>query len=195
MSFPRKSVVALIGVAGVVAAVLVSVAAAGSSSIGPPQLRVYGGGNIPVGSCTDGATPFCTQFTREFSLFAVHDPNENVTYGTLTFGDPEIDHGVRNIARVTCLAVSGNVAEGGAVITQSFTNPSQVGVPFQMFVRDSGQPGAVAPRDGVSPVFGGSLGDKLTCSNSDVASDAFGTGYFTLTYGDMAIQSITNQNG
>src|SRR5690242_7574009 len=120
LKHPRR--MALVAAALIaVAAVLVSTAVAGSSSNGPPQLRVYGGGNIPIYSCTDGANTFCTQITREFSLSAVRDPNENVTYGTLTFGDPEVDNGVRFIARVTCLAVSGNVAEVGGVITQSFT--------------------------------------------------------------------------
>jgi hypothetical protein len=131
--------------------------------------------------------------TREFSISAVHDPNEDVTYGTIIGGNPERDHGINSVVRVTCLAVSGNVAEVGGVIVQDPNNPSYVGGPFQMFVRDSGQPGAVA-RDGVSPVFSSPPPGKATCSSSDAASDAFGYGFFTLTYGDIAIQNLTNQN-
>jgi hypothetical protein len=175
------------------AAVLVSVAAAGSSSNGPPQIRVYGGGNVPIYSCTDGATKFCTQVTREFSIFAVHDPNEDVTYGTITGGNPEKDQGINSVIRVTCIAVSGNVAELGGVVVQAPNNPASIGEPFWMFVRDSGQPGAVS-RDGVSAAFFGSPGDpKATCH--DASSDAFGVGFFTLKYGDIAVENVTDQNG
>jgi hypothetical protein len=187
MSIRRKSVIALLGVTGVLAAVLVSVAAAGSSSNGPPQTRVYGGGNIPAGSCSDGATPFCTLGAREFSILAIHDPNEDVTYGTIN-----IKRGANpiEVVRVTCLAVSGNVAEVGGVVVQP---TGAIGSPYELFVRDSGQPGTVS-RDGVSPSFIGSPTDpKTTCS--DFSSDALGVGFFTLTYGDIAVQTITNQNG
>jgi hypothetical protein len=191
MSIGRKSVIALLGVTVVLAAVLVSVAAAGWSSNGPPQTRVYGGGNVPIGSCTDGATTFCTpRVTREFSVFAVHDPNEQITYGTITVGDPERDGGVNSVIRVTCLAVSGNVAEVGGVVVQS-VDPSTIGYPYILFFRDSGQPGTVA-RDGFSPSFTGPPAGKPTCT--DASSDAFGLGFFTLTYGDVAIQNVTDQN-
>jgi hypothetical protein len=191
MSIRRRWVALPLGGAALLAAVLVSAAAAGSSSNGPPQTRVYGGGNVPIYSCTDGANTFCTQVTREFSMLAIHDPNEDVTYGTITVGNPERDHGINSVVRVTCLAVSGNVAEVGGVIVQDPNNPSFVGGPFEMFVRDSGQPGAVS-RDGVSPVFSSPPPGKANCN--DVSSDAFGYGFFTLTYGDIAIQNLINQN-
>lgn len=175
-----------------VAAVVVPAAVAGSSSNGPPQTRVYGGGNVPIESCTDGAVTFCTHVTREFSIFAVRDPNEQVTYGTITAGNPEVAHGINSVVRVTCLAVSGNVAEVGGVVVQAPNHPEQIGNPYLLFVRDSGQPGAVA-RDGLSPVFTGPPPGKPTCS--DVSSDAFDAGFFTLTYGDFAIEKVTNQNG
>lgn len=182
----RRSAALLLAAALIAAAaVLVPAAVAGSSSNGPPQTRVYGGGNIPINSCTDGATPFCAITTREFSMLAIHDPNEDVTYGTVTHGNPEINNGVSFKGRVTCLAVSGNVAEVGGVIVYS-SNPSFVGGPFNLFVRDSGQPGTVS-RDGVSPIFVGTPSDpKATCR--DLSSDAFGTGYFSLTYGDVAVE-------
>jgi len=181
----RKSLVAVLGVAGLLAVVLVSVAAAGSNGNGPVQTRVFGGGNIPIHSCTDGAAQFCTGVTREFSILAISDPNEDVTYGTITFGNPEIAQGVNLVVRVTCLAVSGNVAEIGGVIVQDPNNPSYIGGPFQMFVRDSGQPGAVA-RDGVSPVFLPPTFDKANCRH--LSSNAFDSGYFTLAYGDVAVE-------
>jgi hypothetical protein len=184
----RRLFVGLLLAAAVVAvaAVVVSAAMAGSNSNGPPQTRVYGGGNVPINSCTDGATPFCTPVTREFSLLAIKDPNENVTYGTLTIGRGV----VQDVGRVTCLAVSGNVAEVGGLLVQD-TNPSLVGQPFWIFVRDSAQPGS-ASRDGVSPMFAGSPPPAGTCR--DVSTDAFGAGFFTLTYGDVAVENVGNQN-
>lgn len=171
---------ALIGVA----AVLVPAAVAGSSSNGPPQIRVYGGGNVGPGHCTDGPTPFCSNALREFSLLAIKDPNEDVTYGTLSGNNG-------TVIRVTCIAVSGNVAEVGGVMLQN-PDPSIVGAPTWTFFRDSG---ATDPRDGISPTFFGAPGDpKATCSKSDVASDAFGLGFFPLTNGDIAIQNLINQN-
>jgi hypothetical protein len=187
----RSWVALLLGGAVLLAAVLVSEAAAGPSSNGPPQTRVYGGGNIPIYTCTDGANMFCTQVTREFSMLAIHDPNEDVTYGTISVGNPERDHGINSVVRVTCLAVSGDVAEVGGVIVQDPNNPSFVGGPFEMFVRDSGQPGAVS-RDGVSPVFSSPPPGKATCN--DVSRDAFGYGFFPLTYGDVAVENVGNQN-
>jgi hypothetical protein len=186
----RRWVVLLLGGAVLLAAVLVSGAAAGSSSNGPPQTRVYGGGNIPVNSCTDGATTFCTSYTREFSILAVHDPNDDVTYGTITVGSVE-SGGVVFAVRVTCLAVSGNVAEVGGVIVQDAFDPSFVGGPLELFLRDSGQPGT-ASRDGVSPNFIDQPPVKPTCR--DVSGDAFGYGFFPLTNGDIAIQNLINQN-
>ena len=179
----RRSLVALL-VAGLLAVVLVSVATAGSNGNGPVQTRVYGGGNIPIHSCTDGAAQFCTGVTREFSVLAVSDPNEDVTYGTITFGNPEVAHGVNLVVRVTCLAVSGNVAEIGGVITQAI-DPTAVGGQMELFVRDSGQPGAVA-RDGVSPVFLPPTFDKANCRH--LSSNAYDSGYFTLAYGDVAVE-------
>jgi hypothetical protein len=167
--------------------VLVSVAAAGSSSNGPPQLRVYGGGNLGPGlHCTDAPTPFCSSAVREFSLLAIRDPNENVTYGTLTGGNG-------TVIRVTCIAVSGNVAEVGGVMLQN-PDPSVVGGPTWTFFRDSG-PTSTVPRDGISPTFFDTpSAGKATCSSSDAASDAFGSGFFPLNNGDIAIQNLLNQN-
>jgi hypothetical protein len=186
-SIRRRAVLALLGVAAILAAVLVSGAAAGSSSNGPPQTRVYGGGNIPIGSCTDGATTFCTPVTREFSILAIHDPNEDLTYGTITFGRGT----TQDVVRVTCLAISGNVAEVGGVIVQD-TVPSLVGDTYEVFLRDSGQPGT-GSRDGVSPVFA-DVPPPAKPSCGDLSSGAFGLGFFTLTYGDISVENVGNQN-
>jgi len=186
MSIRRKAAIALLGVAGVIAAVVVSVAAAGSSSNGPPQLRVYGGGNVGAGHCTDGPNVFCSDALREFSLLAIRDPNENVTYGSFIGADGRL-------VRVTCIAVSGNVAEVGGVIVSN-PDPSIVGGPSWTFFRDSGQPGS-DQRDGISPTFFDLPPAKPTCSKSDAASDAFGDGFFPLTNGDISIQNLISQNG
>ena len=183
----RRSAALLLAAALIaVAAVLVPAAVAGSSSNGPPQTRVFGGGNIPAGSCSDGASTFCTAGLREFSILAIHDPNEDVTYGTLTIARGAFTE----VVRVTCLAVSGNVAEVGGVVVQA-NGGATLGVPYNVFLRDSGQPGAAA-RDGLSPSFAGAPGTKPTCN--DLSTDAFGAGFLTLANGDIAIQTIANQN-
>jgi len=184
-SIRGRWVALLLGGAAILAATMVSVAAAGSSSNGPPQTRVYGGGNIPAGSCSDGVITFCTHGVREFSILAIHDPNEDVTYGTITIARGAFTE----VVRVTCLAVNGNVAEVGGVVAQS--NGTAIGLPYELWVRDSGQPGT-GSRDGVSPSFIPATPGKPSCNDS---SDAFGNGFFTLTYGDIAIQKVTNQNG
>ena len=168
-----------------VAGVFVSVATAGpESGNGPVQARVYGGGRIPVGSCTDGVNQFCSGVTREFSIFAVSDPEEDVTYGTVTLGN--IEHGGPvYVMHVKCLAVAGNLAEIGGTIVDS-ADPSAVGDTLHLFVRDSGQPGTAA-RDGVSPLFIDPPQGKPTCR--DLSTDAFGYGDFTLAYGDVAVES------
>jgi hypothetical protein len=154
-----------------------------SSGNGPVQARVYGGGRIPVGSCTDGSTQFCSGVTREFSILAVSDPQEDVTYGTVTIGN--LEHGGPvYVVHVTCLAVDGNLAEIGGIVQYS-GDPTEIGDAFHVFVRDSGQPGTAA-RDGVSPLFVDPPQGKPTCR--DLSSDAFGYGYFSLAYGDVAVE-------
>jgi hypothetical protein len=153
------------------------------SGNGPVQARVYGGGRIPVGSCTDGSTQFCSGVTREFSILAVSDPNEDVTYGTVTIGNIERG-GPVYVVHVSCLAVGGNLAEIGGIVVDS-ADPNQVGDTLHLFVRDSGEPAAAA-RDGVSPLFVDPPQGKPTCR--DLSSDAFGNGYFTLAYGDVAVE-------
>jgi hypothetical protein len=118
---------------------------------------------------------------------AIHDPNEDVTYGTLTIARGPFTE----VVRVTCLAVSGNVAEVGGVVVQA-NGGVGIGLPYNVFVRDSGQPGAAA-RDGFSPSFAGSPGQAPTCN--DLSSDAFGSGFLTLANGDIAVENGTNQNG
>jgi hypothetical protein len=167
------------------AAILVSVATAASGSgNGPVQARVYGGGRIPVGSCTDGPAQFCSGVTREFSVLAISDPQEDVTYGTLTFGSTE-HGGPLYLVHVTCLAVGGSLAEIGGIVVDS-ADPTQVGDTLHLFIRDSGAPGA-SSRDGVSPLFVDPPQGKPTCR--DLSSDAFGNGYFALAYGDVTVES------
>ena len=155
----------------------------GATSNGPTQDRVYGGGRIPVGTCSDGSSTFCSGVTREFSILAVSDPQGGGAYGTVTFGNLEHGGTVYTV-RVTCLAVSGVLAEIGGVVVDS-ADPTQIGGPFRVFVRDSGLPGA-EDRDGVSPLFVDPPPAKPSCD--DLSSDAFANGYFPLAYGDVAVQ-------
>lgn len=161
----------------------VAFAFGGSTSNGPTQDRVYGGGRIPVGSCTDGSTTFCSGVTREFSILAISDPQGGGAYGTVTFGNVEHGGPVYTV-RVTCLAVSGALAEIAGVVVNS-ADSTQIGGPFQVFVRDSGLTGA-AGRDGVSPLFVDQSPAKPTCG--DLSGDAFGYGYFPLAYGDVTVE-------
>jgi hypothetical protein len=180
LSRSRITLVVLLVLASLVAGV--ALAFGGATSSGPTQDRVYGGGRIPVGSCTDGPSTFCSGVTREFSILAVSDPQGGGAYGTLTFGN--VEHGGPVYAvRITCLAVSGALAEIGGVVVDS-TDPTQIGGPFQVFVRDSGTPGA-EDRDGVSPLFVDPPPAKPTCG--ELSSNAFGYGYFPLAYGDVAV--------
>jgi hypothetical protein len=149
----------------------------------PAQKLVFGGGRIPAGSCSDGSTSFCTSVTREFSIYAVSNPQDGGTYGNIITGN--VEHGgVANVVRVTCLAASGDVAEIGGVILQA-ADSSTVGGSFRLFVRDSGQPGTVA-RDGVSPSFVDPPPAKPTCG--DLATGAFGFGFMPLAYGDLVVR-------
>jgi hypothetical protein len=117
-------------------------------------------------------------------MLAVSDPNEDVTYGTVTIGN--VEHGGPvYVMHVTCLAVVGNVAEIGGIVVDS-ADPTEIGDTLHLFVRNSGQPGAAA-RDGVSPLFIDPPQGKPTCH--DLSSDAFGNGFFTLAYGDVAIEN------
>jgi len=175
----RKSLLAAT-VAGAVAAAFAWSAGAGSPP-GPAQDRVYGGGALPA-SCTDGNPSFCGA-AREFSVLAVSNPVGGGAYGTVSFGFPGL--GRFTTARVTCLAVHGAIAEIGGVITGS-DDPSVVGGPYQLFVRDSGTPGT-ANRDGVSPnLIDVATAPQATCG--DVDTNVFGSGSVTLQSGDVVVE-------
>jgi hypothetical protein len=167
----RKSTAAA-GVAAV-AAMFAWTASAGSPP-GPAQDRAFGGGSVTPGSCTDGASPFCSPASRDVSMLAVSAPQGGGAYGTVTFKT--------FTARVTCLAVAGNEAEIGGVVVEA-ADPALVGDEYRVFVRDGGGPGSAA--DGISPNFLDPPG-AATCS--DLGSDALGVGYFTLAHGDVVVE-------
>jgi hypothetical protein len=179
----RSKVILVIVVALASLVAGVAFAFGGPFSNGPTQDRVYGGGRVPVGSCSDGSTSFCSGVTREYSIFAVSDPQGGGAYGTVTIGNVEFGGPVYSV-RVTCLAVSGILAEIGGIVVNS-ADTTQIGDAFRLFVRDSGSPGAAA-RDGISPLFIDSAPVKPTCG--ELSSDAFGNGYFMLAYGDVAVE-------
>jgi hypothetical protein len=162
-------------VAAALAATVFAWPAAGGSPPGPAQDRVYGGGAVTPGSCTDGGTPFCSGASRDMSVLAVSSPGGGGAYGTIRFRTATV--------RVTCLAVSGNVAEIGGVVTDA-SDPTTVGDEFRLFVRDGGGPQSGA--DGISPSFFDTPG-PATCGDLD--SDALGSGYFTLAQGDLVVEN------
>ena len=141
---------------------------------GPAQDRVYGGGFVPAGACTDGSSTFCTLGDREFSVLAVSNPDGGGAYGTVTFAN--------SLVRVTCLAVHGNTAVIGGVVLEN-ANPAFVGGAYTLFVRDSGTPGASA-RDGISVNF---FDLPPVAPSCDVAPDGFGYGYLSVSRGDLAV--------
>jgi hypothetical protein len=130
---------------------------------------------VTPGSCTVGATPFCSPASRDFSVLAVSNPGGGGAYGTVRTAQVTV--------RVTCLAVSGTIAEVGGIVTDSPANPSVVGDLFRAFVRDGG--GAGSGSDGVGPFF---FDEPAQATCSDVGSDALGSGYFALTHGDIAVE-------
>jgi hypothetical protein len=173
----------------IIAAAVVAVAAtfawtaAAGGPPGPVQDRVYGGGSLPAGTCTSGPDVFCSQISREYSVFAIANPQGSGAYGTITFGTP--DSGQTSLTvRVNCLAVSGNTAVVAGIVT-SYIDPTFVGYTFRLFVRDLGTPGSFT-RDGVSANFFDDSAQPAACS--DVGTDGFGAGYFALAHGDFTVE-------
>lgn len=162
--------IAAAGIAAV-AAMFAWTANAGSPP-GPAQDRVYGGGFVPAGACTSGPDVFCTQGDREFSVLAVSSPGGGGAYGTVNFKT--------FTARVTCLAVNGNSAEIGGVVSDG----PNAGDAYRLFVRDNGAPGSATP-DEVSANFIDLPPVQATCNDLD--SNALGSGYFTLAHGDLVV--------
>jgi hypothetical protein len=169
----RNRLIAFAALVLVALAVGATLALAASSANGPPQDRIYGGGLVTAGSCTDGSVPFCTPGDRNFSVLAVSSPHGGGAYGTVrtqTF-----------TAQVTCLATSGNTAEIGGVITDG----ADVGDTLRVFVKDGGGPGTSG--DGISPYFIDPPSTPETCT--DVGSNALGAGYFVVAHGDVAVEN------
>jgi hypothetical protein len=169
------------------AALLVGAGAAWSSAgeDGPSQDRVAGGGIFGPG-CSDGV-PFCIGAARSFSIDAASSPEGGGAYGTYFSGRQ--GGGVTAIAgRVTCLRVDGDSAVAGGY---------RVGVPagtpdvFFIYMQDRGTAGA-AVGDRSSATFGDfstspdlPAGFPRECPPVD--NNAFDSGYFTLTGGDVQI--------
>ncbi|MGH3071077.1 MAG: hypothetical protein ACRDNB_02255 [Gaiellaceae bacterium] len=153
---------------------------------GPQQDRLAGGGIFGPG-CTDGAVPFCIGAARSFSIDAASNPEGGGAYGTYMSG--------RNgggatalIGRVTCLSVDGDTAVAGGYIVGG-TSAGQVDV-FFVYMRDVGTAGLAA--DQASPNFvdlatAPSLPAGFPRECPPVDNGAFGSGYFTLTGGDVQI--------
>jgi hypothetical protein len=126
---------------------------------------------------------FCSQVSREYSVFAIANPLGGGAYGTITFGNP--DSGLTTLTvRVNCLAVSGHTAVVAGIVTSNI-NPTFVGFTFRLFVQDVGTPGSFA-RDGVSANFFDDSVQPAACG--DVGTDGFGAGYFALAHGDFTVE-------
>lgn len=159
--------------------------ATAGSPPGPAQDRVYGGGSFAGGgTCSDGATPFCPALSREFSILAEANPDGKGAYGSFRYGVPQAGQTLV-VGRVTCLTVRGNDAIAGGVIVEH-PDPAFVGGSFAMLFRDLADAGS-STRDRVSAGFVDfPSAPPADCSQLD--SNAFDSGYFALTTGDVAVE-------
>jgi hypothetical protein len=128
----------IVVVAFVVAALLAAGVETASAGEGD---RVVGGGRDP--------------FDANLGFSAQSGPGGENPYGhinaTLPFpGTPGDTFQVR--LEVTCLAVVGNLAAAGAVVTESSSNDLPPGLSFVVVFRDTGLPGGEG--DAVEPFFG-----------------------------------------
>ena len=163
-----------------------SVAWSAADGDGPAQDRLAGGGIFGPG-CTDGAIPFCIPAARSFSIDAASNPEGGGAYGTYFSGRQ--GSGVTALpGRVTCLAVEGDTAVAGGYIVGAASGAVDV---FFIYMQDRGTAGS-AVGDRASPNFVDfssspdlPAGFPRECPPAD--NDAFGTGYLTLTGGDVQI--------
>jgi hypothetical protein len=125
--------------------------AAGSSSNRPPQLRVYGGGNVPINSCSDGATPFCTHITREYSIFAVHDQTKALPKAPSPPARPELG-GVRTAGSLVAQLPTGQ--SGFAAVIRKLSTVAETSCPCQVDVFAlRSTPTKTLSLNGFSPIF------------------------------------------
>lgn len=152
---------------------------------GPAQDRLAGGGIFGPG-CSDGV-PFCIAAARSFSIDAAANPEGGGAYGTYLSGAQ--GGGVTTVTgRVTCLRIDGDAAVAGGYRTGVPAGSPDV---FFIYLQDLGTAGAVVG-DRSSATFAEfatspdlPAGFPRECPPVD--NNAFGSGYFTLTGGDIQI--------
>jgi hypothetical protein len=174
-----------------VALALAALTAAGLaySSGGPAaqldaQTRLYGGGGTDPG-CFVPDIGFCRTGPTDISVDAHATGNGQAAYGNLNgrAGGRE---------RVTCLAVDGNKASVGGVITAD-ANPAAVGALFLMFFVDNGASGV----DLASPLYNAPAGAgnwpagfPYVCPSPDTGAPSFGLlpSFIPIVRGDIIVQ-------
>ena len=140
------------------------------------QSRVYGGGN----------------FTGPEGLprnFAIDAHERGSAYGDIEYGGgSHFQH-----EQVTCLAVDGNKATVGAVITQA-DRPEIVGFWVLMILTDNGPANSTTPdastlQEGGPGGAGWPAGFPYVCPSPSVAAAMFGLSDFPLNGGDVVVQA------
>jgi hypothetical protein len=172
----------------VAAALLVGAGAAWSAGgdDGPKQDRLAGGGVFGPG-CSDGPTPFCPPRSREFSIDAASNPEGGRAYGRFLYGVPDTGTTLLR-GRITCLNVDGNAAVAGGWLVDAAAGAPDV---FFVYMKDNGDAGSFV-RDRSSPALldfsdGPDLPARFPRECPPADAVASGTGYFTLTGGDVQI--------
>jgi hypothetical protein len=181
--FNSNRLLLAIALSGALAAVTLSAAgiawSAGVLDNGPPQIRVYGGGQV--------ATP--TPTPRIISLTASANPQGREAYGSFRYAAAGTPGRLRG--DVTCLTVAGNNALLGGFIREG--SPNAIGLDFLYAVTDSGLPGSGADTAGFidigpeldNPPYPGLPPDFPRTCPADIIFDVFGV--FPLT-GDVSIE-------
>jgi hypothetical protein len=192
----RRLHIAAIVVAG--AGVL---AAAGLAGLAPTTETgvkgdvVFGVGTFGPGCAQDTPPPrttFCTPFSYTFRVLGLAGPNGFRVHGF--FERRNNENGNTFSGPITCLNVQGDTASIGGIVTRTPTGEG-TGVPYLVYVVDSGPPGSTTP-DLISPFAILPAGDPDLASvpanfPDTCPSPASIYGYFPLTSGDITVQDDT----
>jgi hypothetical protein len=149
------------------------------------QDRLYGGGGTDPG-CFVPDIGFCRPIATNFAVDAHASADGQAAHGDLAGGASR---------EVTCLAVDGDNAAVGGIITASSTSPSSVGMWFAQFYVDGGTINVGG--DLVSPFYvgppdasGWPAGFPYVCPSPDTGAPDFGLfrSFLPISRGDIVIQ-------
>lgn len=194
MRRPAMLVVALLAA---LSASAVALSNGGSNAKLANQDRLYGGGSSGPG-CFVPDIGFCLSGTRNFAVDAHSTSHGTAASGDLTFGAPG---GHDQHAQITCLAVRGDKAVVGGIITQA-DRPALVGAWVAMLFQARGTP-AFGERDLASPLYlqtpdpaQNPPGFPYVCPSPDAGAPAFGISpsYLPVTGGDIVVQDATSNS-